>query len=367
MKQTNRGPQSASPVCMNRRHNEGQSSDSNREMDNELTDINEDNVHEYMDKCSDETPQDIIENDLEEDSQTDSAPTAPTGDDSDLNAMAEKDEDLSKGDLKELIYKLFLNIYNSEAQSIEKLKKVIFPKIDEKTRLDDYITYAISNCMDHVKDELQSYIKKNLKFQKKKSDAPQKSMINDLSFVPVSESLKHYNEIIDKIIDFYELFKCSIENIVEVWKSKLGHIDKLYEIFEFRHKKLFHVNIWQENEIISVMKLYFDLNQQCTDKEYLKRVEDLKRIDEDLCENNQCNGRDVGTNGRKGKKSGKNKNKNKNKKKNKDGITNFNVEKDDEKLYEINDIEKLCDIIENSDKSKKNNKADLRNKPKKTK
>lgn len=84
--------------------------------------------------------------------------------------------------------------------------------------------------MDHVKDELQSYIKRNLKYQKKKSDGHAKSMINDLTLMPFAEKAKDYNEIIDKIIDFYELFKCSIENIVDVWKEKLGHIDKLYEV-----------------------------------------------------------------------------------------------------------------------------------------
>jgi hypothetical protein len=228
-KQNYRGPQSASPICMKRRHEDEQSSDSNEDMENELQDLNGEN--EYLENGSYETPQDIIENELETDSMTGSRTTAPYVEESDSNfPVGERDEDLRRLDLKELIYKLFLNIYNSEDQSIDRYKKYIFPKIDESTPLDNYITNAISSCMDHVKDELQSYIKKNLKYQKRKSDGHSKSMINDLTLVPFSEKIKDYNEIIDKIIDFYELFKCSIDNIVDVWKEKLGHIDKLYEV-----------------------------------------------------------------------------------------------------------------------------------------
>jgi hypothetical protein len=93
------------------------------------------------------------------------------------------------------------------------------------------------------------------------------------------------------------------------------------------------------------MRLYNE--QDMTDKDYMKRVEDLAKIEQDL-DDKHNSGRNVGTNGRKYKKSNKKGKKNKGKKK--DG---FNKEKDDEKLYEINDIQKLCDIIENSDKSKK--------------
>lgn len=153
--------------------------------------------------------------------------------------------------------------------------------------------------MDHVKEELQSFIKKHLKCQRRKTDALQKSIINDSTFVSFSGHMKEYHDTIDKIIDFYELFKCSIESIVEVWKEKLGHIDRLYEIFEFRHKKLFGVNIWQDKEIVSVLRLYF--SQNCNDEEYNKRVEELKIIDDELSENNQYNSRDVRNSGSKSK------------------------------------------------------------------
>lgn len=292
---------SASPVCKNRRCNQDEnSSDYNDDIEvAELADLDE-KAQNYMEKYSYETPQDIIENDLEEDSLNDSAPTAPTydedGEPCDPGYSSEPSEDIKKLSLKDLIYKLFLNIYNSEKDDIIKLKKEIFPKINENTQLDNYITYAISNCMDHVKDELQSFIKKNLKLQKKKS------MITDSALVPFNENMDKYNELIDKIIDFYELFKCSINHIVEVWKEKLGHIEKLYEIFEFRHKKLFSINIWQDKEILSVMQLYF--NQTCEKEEYSNRVEELRKIDEDLNENNQYNGKDVNNNGSKKQKKG---------------------------------------------------------------
>ena len=225
---------SASPVCKNRRCGEN-SSDSGDEMDQGIDDCDE-NIPEDNEDYSYDNSQNINENELDYDYQNDTAPTAPSNEE-ELNSPIETTEDIKKLGLKDLIYKLFLNIYNSEKENINKLKKEIFPRITEDTRLDDFITYAISNCMDHVKDELQSFIKKNLKCQRKKSEMPQKSMINDSTFVPFLGNEKLYNEVIDKIIDFYELFKCSIDNIVDVWKDKLGHIDRLHDIFDFRHKK----------------------------------------------------------------------------------------------------------------------------------
>jgi len=302
-----------------------------------------------------ETSANAIENDLEYDSLNDTAPSALMHEDEiDNNCALETNEDLKKMGLKDLIYKLFLNIYNSEKENIKKLIKEIFPRINENTELDNYITYAISNCMDHVKDELQSFIKKNLKSQRKKTEAQHKSMINDSTFVPYSTHVKEYNEVIDKIIDFYDLFKSSINQIVEVWKEKLGHIDRLYDIFEFRHKKLFGVNIWQDKEIIGVMKLYY--NQNCDDESYIKRVEDLKIIDDELSENNQYNSKEGG--GRKqNKKLSKEKKSKKSKKKSKDSMSNSKGE-NGEKLYEINDIDLLCSIIQNSNdiKTKTQNK-----------
>lgn len=214
--------------------------------------------------------------------------------------------------------------------------------------------------MDHVKDELQSYIKKHLKSLKKKS-------INEL-FQNVSEHQKQYNEIIDKIIDFYDLFKSSISNIVEIWKEKLGHIERLYDIFEFRHKKLFAVNIWQDKEIMTIMRLYFkefcteffELNSSEVNKsnpnlfkqsygvdskrikdgdENQNRIYKLKRIEDDLNENTQS----------KVDGSGKSKKKSKRKPKKKKSRDNINGKNEESKLYEINDIDLLCDMI-NEDK-----------------
>lgn len=156
--------------------------------------------------------------------------------------------------------------------------------------------------------------------------------------------MEKYNEIIDKIVDFNELFKCSIEHIVEVWKDKLGHIERLYEIFDFRHKKLFSVNIWQDREIIEVIKLF--LKETNDDKHYKKRVMELRQIDEELNESMSPQNKEM-TSGKKQKKQGKKnkKNKKKNKKDNK-------KEKEGEKLYEIDDIDLLCAMIENTDKKK---------------
>ena len=246
----NRTPLSASPICNKRgSDDEGRNHD---ESNDEIGDRDYDGL-DCNYSCEDDDPEEMLDNDIEDDdSQNESAPTAPTYDDGDQNYAMENLEDIKKLPIKDLIYKLFLNIYNNEEENIQKLKNEIFPKITEQTHLDSHINNAISKCMDHVKDELQSYIKKNLKSQKKKS------MINDLPFIPFTDNQQSYNEIIDKIIDFYELFKSSITNIVEVWREKLNHIEKLYDIFEYRHKRLFSLNIWQDKEIMDTMRLYFD-------------------------------------------------------------------------------------------------------------
>ncbi len=278
-------PKSASPLLMNRRRQDLSESEDNQDP--------EDGEDDLEDQDSYENPANILENELESADYTETAPTEPACEELETTYNGESLEDLRKCDLRDLIYKLFLNIYNSEKENTTLLKNEIFPKINEMTKLDDYITYAISSCMDHVKEELQLYIKKNLKCQRNKAENPQKSMINDSTFIPIEENLAQYNELIDKIIDFYELFKCSIDHIVEVWKEKLGHIEKLDEIFEIRHKKLFSVNIWQDKEIVEVIKLFF--NQHNESKEYKKRTEEIKSIDEALTENNQYNIKEVRT------------------------------------------------------------------------
>lgn len=111
-------------------------------------------------------------------------------------------------------------------------------------------------------------------------------MINDSSFLPIdNETLGKYNELIDKIIDFYELFKCSIEHIEAAWKEKLGHIDRLYDIFDYRHKKLFSINIWQDREIWEVIKLFFENERD--DESFKKRGEDIQCIEKELNDNLQ--------------------------------------------------------------------------------
>lgn len=221
---------SASPVCKNRRNQE------------HYTDSDEIDPDDY-----DETAQEIedynfdpsqVVSEIQKQYQPKNPDLEEPVFEEDLNSPIETPEDYKKLSLKDLIYKLFLNIYNSEKASIKKLKNEIFPRITEDTRLDDYITDAIANCMDHVKDELHSYITKHLKCQRKiKSELSHKSIINDCMFISFLGHEKLYDDVIDKVIDFYELFKCSVDSIVDVWKEKLGHIDKLHLIFDFRHKK----------------------------------------------------------------------------------------------------------------------------------
>lgn len=94
-----RGPQSASPLYKNRGHEE-EESDSNDEMEPDLDEFDDEDLQNYHDQCS-YNPHDIIENDMEEDSLTDSAPTAPTCDEGDPNMTLEAIEDLKKYDLKD--------------------------------------------------------------------------------------------------------------------------------------------------------------------------------------------------------------------------------------------------------------------------
>ena len=97
------------------------------------------------------------------------------------------------------------------------------------------------------------------------------------------------------------------------------------------------------------MKVYY--NQCDEDEEYLKRVEELKIIDDELNESNQHSGKEVGSS-KKNKKAQKTKNKNKSKnKKSKDGLNNSKGE-NIVKLYEINDIDLLCSIIQDSNNDK---------------
>jgi hypothetical protein len=83
-----------------------------------------------------------------------------------------------------------------------------------------------------------------------------------------------------------------------------------------------------------------DKNQQ--------RIHKIKEIEDDLNENNQTVN-DVGNN--KSKKKNK-KSKNKPKKKNAKDGSMAKPENESKKLYEINDIDLLCDMIENPNKAK---------------
>lgn len=151
---------SASPVCKNRRNQEHYT-DSD---DIDAEDDYDDSAQEIDDYTFD--PSQTVSG-MQKQYQTHSSDLQEPVLEEDLNSPIETSEDYKKMPLKDLIYKLFLNIYNSEKASTRKLKNEIFPRITEDTRLDDYITDAIANCMDHVKDELHSYITKNLKCQRK--------------------------------------------------------------------------------------------------------------------------------------------------------------------------------------------------------
>lgn len=137
-----RTPVSASPIYQRCGENYTDSNDEMNQCDEDYDENDQEDMRGYLY----ETPQNMNEFDVEYDSQNDTAPSAPTREEEiDVSDQFETAEDLKKLGLKDLIYKLFLNIYNSEKESIVRLKKEIFPRITEETQLDKFITYAISN------------------------------------------------------------------------------------------------------------------------------------------------------------------------------------------------------------------------------
>lgn len=95
-----------------------------------------------------------------------------------------------------------------------------------------------------------------------------------------------------------------------------------------------------------VSNFKYSVENKDTDKNQ-QRIYKIKEIEEDLSENNQTVNN---SNQSKSKKKNK-KSKNKPKKKSKDASTS-KTENESKKLYEINDIDLLCDMIENPNKSK---------------
>lgn len=96
-----------------------------------------------------------------------------------------------------------------------------------------------------------------------------------------------------------------------------------------------------------MLKIY--TSQNCTDEEFIEKLRELKAIEDEINENNLYNNSDANS-AKKKNKTAKAKKNNKQKKKSKDNVANSGEK--DEKLYEINDIDLLCSIIQNSNDTK---------------
>ena len=73
----------------------------------------------------------------------------------------EDSEEYEPNDLNTQINELFRHIYNEEKEQIEKLKKKVWPQI-ENVQVDHYILQAIESSMNIVRDQLKQSIKDQL-------------------------------------------------------------------------------------------------------------------------------------------------------------------------------------------------------------
>lgn len=152
----------------------------------------------------------------------------------------ESDQGVESSDLNTQINELFRHIYNEEKESVEKLKKIVFPQI-EGLQIDSYIVNAIDSSMNIVRDQLRTSIKDTL------CNTVNKNKIQELKLFDMNQdNYKHFLEVVQTVIDFYKLFQKSTPAIIDVWESKLTHVHNLQETLELQHKYKFYQKIWKD-------------------------------------------------------------------------------------------------------------------------
>ena len=162
----------------------------------------------------------------------------------------DSDPGVETSDLTTQINELFRHIYNEEQESVDKLKKIVFPQI-EGMNIDSYIVNAIDSSMNIVRDQLRTSIKDTL------CNTVNKNKIHDLKLFDInSDNYKSFLEVVQTVIDFYKLFQKSTPAIIEVWSSKLTHVHNLKETLELQHKYKFFQKIWKDEQIFAVLKAF---------------------------------------------------------------------------------------------------------------
>ena len=68
-----------------------------------------------------------------------------------------------------------------------------------------------------------------------------------------SDNFKNFLDVVQTVIDFYWLFEKSINFIIEVWQSKLTHVQNLYDTLDIQHKTKFNTWIWLDETIKEVI------------------------------------------------------------------------------------------------------------------
>ena len=140
---------------------------------------------------------------------------------------------------------LFRHTYNEEMEHVEKLKALVFPKLEGEENIDPLVIQAIESSMTIVRDQLIKSINEmhQSKSQKSTTHIEQRG-------IPLKD-VKHEKivDIVQTAIDFYKLFDKSIDNIIQIWGCKLTHVKELDETLRTQHKYQFYRNIIKDSDI----------------------------------------------------------------------------------------------------------------------
>ena len=71
-----------------------------------------------------------------------------------------------------------------------------------------------------------------------------------------NDNFKNFHEVVQTVIDFYKLFEKSIKLIIDVWQSKLLHVENLEGSLDLQHKIKFYSKIWKDEQICEVLKTF---------------------------------------------------------------------------------------------------------------
>lgn len=139
-------------------------------------------------------------------------------------------------------------------KKVRKLQARVFPEIEGKGEdIDHYIVEAIDSSMNIVRDQLRQTCSTNLS---KASDNQTRINHQGKLHVMDANNFKDYLDIVTTVIDFYKLFQKAAPNIIEIWESKLRHVQHLEKNLDIQHKSKFYEKIWKDDKIKAVIKAF---------------------------------------------------------------------------------------------------------------